>query len=96
MHVVCSLLTCNVVWADLGDDAEEEARLERNIAQQLLSRRGPGSFAGAGRTLCIGDLSFRGAHVAFSGVARMSSVRRLRLHLLCSLLAHVPGSFGVR
>jgi hypothetical protein len=37
-----------LVWADLADDAEEEARLERDIARQLLSRRGPGSFAGAG------------------------------------------------
>jgi hypothetical protein len=43
----------HLVCADLEDDAEEEARLERNIAQQLLSRRGPGSFAGAGRALCI-------------------------------------------
>jgi hypothetical protein len=42
-----------LVWADLADDAEEEARLERDIARQLLSRRGPGSFAGAGRALCI-------------------------------------------
>jgi hypothetical protein len=52
-----------LVWADLADDAEEEARLERDIARQLLSRRGPGSFAGAGRALCIATLSCLCAHV---------------------------------
>jgi hypothetical protein len=45
-----------LVWADLADDAEEEARLEWDIARQLLSRRGPGSFAGAGRVVRIGIL----------------------------------------
>jgi hypothetical protein len=44
-----------LVWEDLmDDDVEEEAmQLERDIARQLLSRRGPGSFAGAGGALCI-------------------------------------------
>eukprot|EP00882_Tetradesmus_deserticola_P015347 GHRQ01016349.1.p1 GENE.GHRQ01016349.1~~GHRQ01016349.1.p1 ORF type:complete len:331 (-),score=74.32 GHRQ01016349.1:60-1052(-) len=37
-----------LVWADLADDAEEEARLERDIARQLLARRASDSFAGAG------------------------------------------------
>lgn len=37
-----------LVWADLADDEEEEARLEREIARQLLSRRGHGSFGGIG------------------------------------------------
>jgi hypothetical protein len=50
-----------LVWADLADDAEEEARLEWDIARQLLSRKGPGSFGGAGgRCSCsVGDLSQR-------------------------------------
>jgi hypothetical protein len=46
-----------LVWADLADDEEEEARLEQEIARQLLvgagcSRATLGAAGGAGVCLC--------------------------------------------
>jgi hypothetical protein len=46
-----------LVWADLADDEEEEARLEREIARQLLVGAGRSrSVTAAGATGAAGTL----------------------------------------
>jgi hypothetical protein len=64
-----------LVWADLADDEEEEARLEREIARQLL--------VGAGRSRSVTAAGATGA-AGIGAVWQRHGVRHARLDRACS------------